>query len=432
MASKEQLSILKQGVQVWNEWRAKNLYVYADFNEADLTGTDLRGVDLRIAHLRRANLVRADLRGANLSGADLSDADFQEANLSEANLTKTNLNGASLGSAFVREANLSQANLLAANLRNANLSNANISEANLTVANLGEADLSGANLHKTDLTKARLSGVSLRRADLSGARLTRTNLMKSNLLEAKFIGADLTETNVSMAKLGITVFANSDLSSMIGLESVDHRGPSHISMDTFILSEGKIPEVFLRGCGLSDADVEYAKLSHPELGIEGINKILNKIHHFRAAQALQISPLFVSYSQANSQFVDKIGNKLAEKGIRYWRDVHEMKVGQIEKKIDRAIRQNPTVLLVLSKDALSSDWVEHEVRSAGGLEQETARNVLCPVALDDSWKSGQSPKRVIEQLMGYNILDFSGWKDDSKFGTTFNSLIEGLELFYRA
>jgi len=59
------------------------------------------------------------------------------------------------------------------------------------------------------------------------------------------------------------------------------------------------------------------------------------------------------------------------------------------------------------------------------------RDVLCPVALDDSWKNSPWPKRVMEQVMEYNILDFSAWKDESKFGNTFNKLIDGLELFYK-
>ena len=74
MANAGQLSILKQGVEVWNGWRAKNIYVYADLNGADLNGMDLGEADLRIAHFRRANLYRANLSGADLSGADLSDA----------------------------------------------------------------------------------------------------------------------------------------------------------------------------------------------------------------------------------------------------------------------------------------------------------------------------------------------------------------------
>jgi hypothetical protein len=59
------------------------------------------------------------------------------------------------------------------------------------------------------------------------------------------------------------------------------------------------------------------------------------------------------------------------------------------------------------------------------------RDVLCPVALDDSWKDSDWPERLIEQVMEYNILDFSNWKDDNKFGSTFNKLIDGLELFYK-
>jgi hypothetical protein len=89
------------------------------------------------------------------------------------------------------------------------------------------------------------------------------------------------------------------------------------------------------------------------------------------------------------------------------------------------------VLLVLSENSIKSDWVEHEVRTARDLEKDMGRDVLCPVALDDSWKSSRWPKRVMEQIMEYNILDFSEWKDDSKFDGMFRKLIDGLELFYK-
>jgi len=134
---------------------------------------------------------------------------------------------------------------------------------------------------------------------------------------------------------------------------------------------------------------------------------------------------------SHSEFVDKVGNSLRDKGIRYWRDIHDMKAGRIEKQIDQAIRQNPTVLVVLSSHSLSSDWVEHEVRAARASEKEMGRDVLCPVALDDSWKASPWPKRIMEQVMAYNILDFSEWQDDSKFDAMFRKLIDGLELFYK-
>ena len=156
-----------------------------------------------------------------------------------------------------------------------------------------------------------------------------------------------------------------------------------------------------------------------------------RIYDLRATQAFQISPLFISYSHCDIAFVDKLENQLNKKGIRFWRDIHDMKAGRIETQIDRAISQNRTVLLVLSENSIKSDWVEHEVRTARGLEKEMGRDVLCPVALDDSWKSSAWPKRVMEQIMEYNILDFSAWEDEVKFEGIFRKLIDGLELFYK-
>jgi hypothetical protein len=78
-----------------------------------------------------------------------------------------------------------------------------------------------------------------------------------------------------------------------------------------------------------------------------------------------------------------------------------------------------------------SDLVQYEVRTARQLEKDLERDLLCPAALDNSWKSSRWPKRVMEQIMEYNILDFSEWKDDSKFDGMFRKLIDGLELFYK-
>jgi hypothetical protein len=89
------------------------------------------------------------------------------------------------------------------------------------------------------------------------------------------------------------------------------------------------------------------------------------------------------------------------------------------------------VLLVLSEHSLNSDWVEYEVRTARALEKEIRRDVLCPVALDETWKSSPWSKHIMEQVMEYNILDFSKWKDDSEFQDRLRKLIDGLELFYK-
>jgi hypothetical protein len=367
MANEEQLSILKQGVEVWNKWREENPNAEIDLSEVDLFATYLRGgVNFSSANLRRAFLARTELNLADLSGADLSGAKLGEANLHGANLSRAKFIGADLNSV------------------------------DLTIADLTGADLTGANLFAADLRLAQLD-------------------------KTKFSSAVIAHTN----------FGNVVLTEALGLDEIIHKAPSTLGTNTLAYSNGKIPEIFLQGCGLSNWEIEETKLYNPDLSNEEINKILYRMYDLRATQALQISPLFISYSHADGTFVDKLESSLNEKGIRFWRDIHDMKAGRIEAQIDRAISQNRTVLLVLSENSIKSDWVEHEVRTARGLEKNIGRDVLCPVALDDSWKSSPWPKRVMEQIMEYNILDFSEWKDDVKFEGMFRKLIDGLQLFYK-
>jgi uncharacterized protein YjbI with pentapeptide repeats len=346
MANEEQLAILKQGVEVWNQWR------------------------------KEYPAIKIDLRQADLDRASLSTVDFAKADLTDSSLVGANLNGA-----------------------------------NLKEANLFLSDLSGASLLDTNLSQVSLIESTLVGADLSGAYVA----------ESSFRGAEV----------AATVFGGLDLSETIGLKEVDHYGPSRISTDTFVRSKGKIPELFLRGCGLSDWEVELVKLYDPDYSNEGLNEILHKMYDLCTCQSLQISPLFISYSHADGAFVDKLESLLNAKGVRFWRDIHDMKAGRVETQIDRAIHQNRTVLLVLSKHSTRSDWVEHEVRTARALEKDAERDVLCPIALDDSWKNSHWPKRIMEQITEYNILDFSAWQDDSKFDSMFRKLIDGLELFYK-
>jgi hypothetical protein len=310
-------------------------------------------------------------------------------------------------------------------------------EIDLTEANLSKADLSGADLSLANLWRADLRGAALKGADFRDAYLSGTSLGEANLRGANFKGANLERVNLEGANLdgaeiGATTFSNIVLfNKAIGLEKVKHSFPSFIDTHTLQSFNGQIPESFLRGCGLGDVEIESARLADPTLTNEEINKIIYRIYDLRATRAIQVSPLFISYSHADTPFVDHLDSALVEKGIRFWRDIQDATAGRLETQIDRAIRQNPTVLLILSKNSLNSDWVQHEVRTARSLEKELGRDVLCPVALDDSWKSAPWPARILEQIMEYNILDFSGWESAPVFESKFSKLLSGLDLFYK-
>lgn len=351
MADSNQLNILRQGVDIWNAWRRKNISSEIDLERANLIGANLDevnlgGVNLQGANLREAKLKRSNLRQANLSGADLTEADLLESNLAGACLNDANLC----------------------------------------------------------------------RSWLHGAVFNHTSLIRADFLDAW---------------TGETVFANTDLSQVLNLNKTQFSGPSIVGEDTIAQSKGKIPLVFLRGCGLNDIQIETAKLFSISITNEEIVKIQYQIYDLRATHALQISPLFISYSHRDSPFVDTLDLALTRQGVRFWRDIHDATAGRLETQIDLAIRHNPIVLLVLSKNSLNSDWVQHEVRRARELEKELGRDVLCPIALDESWIASVWPQRIMEQIKEYNILDFSDWKKNAIFETKFAKLLSGLNLFYK-
>ena len=240
MSNQEQLEILKQGIDTWNQWRADHLFVRIDLSGADLSKANLSEVNLSITEPSEANLRRAglsedqlyriqtgvDLSRATLVGANLGKAELGGANLSEADLSHASLKGASLivanlENAKLRDANLSKADLWGANfsgadLRGAILDKAKIGEAyliesDLTGAHLKQADLSEAKLGKADLSDAELVEANLSRADLSKANLSRADLSEANLSRADLSEADLSRADLELAYL---IFANLDRANL--------------------------------------------------------------------------------------------------------------------------------------------------------------------------------------------------------------------------
>ncbi len=377
MANPEHLKILKQGVEVWNAWREESPEVRPNLSEEDL---------------RTVKFAPGIYEGASMG--------WDAVNLVEADLLRANLGGAMLSGANLRDANLQGTGLQGANLFNAILTGAHLEEANLFC---------------TVLVGSQLKDACLDRAHLAGTYIGSSNI------ESLSLRGTIVQS---------VVFSNLDLSQAQGLEEIEHHGPSTIGIDTFQRSGDSLPDAFLRGCGLSDWEIEVAKLYRPHLSQEQRTTLLYQIDCLQGGQPIQFNPLFVSYSHADKAFVEQLEPQFDERGIRYWRDVRDLKAGRMETQIDRAIRLNPTVLLVLSERSVESDWVEWEVTKARKLEKELRRDVLCPVALDDAWKTCPWEGPLRRQVEKYHILDFSEWRDIEAFSRQFQKLIDGLGLFY--
>jgi uncharacterized protein YjbI with pentapeptide repeats len=188
------------------------------------------------------------------------------------NLNRADLSNASLNRANFNCADLSSPNLSNADLSNAHLSSADLHHANLKCTILSDADLSGANLNTTNL----------RFASLNGANFTDVNLSHSIVT-----GADFTATT-----MGLTILASIDLSEANGLETVRHYSPSSIDLDTLYKSAGKIPETFLRGCGVPDGFLTFIP------------------SHFGIQPAIQFYSCFISYSHKDEDFAKHLHSRM--------------------------------------------------------------------------------------------------------------------------
>ena len=150
-----------------------------------------------------------------------------------------------------------------------------------------------------------------------------------------------------------------------------------------------------------------------------------------------IKGCFISHSWKDSNFVDKLYTRLMAEGINVWLDRHDIVAGPIQNQLWQAIQVHHAVIFVLSKDSIGSDWVEHELEMARDKEKAEDRPVLCPIALDDTWKvkvsAGDGPGDpslgLWRKVKRNHAVDFSGWETDG-FDEAFEKLVRGLRLYY--
>jgi len=287
---------------------------------------------------------------------------------------------------------LGEANLIGAHLSGADLSKANLSWADLNRADLNRANLSQAHLIRADLRRATLSGADLSEADLPWATLSR---------------ADLEATNLERALVEGTVFGDVDLSVVKGLDTVKHLGPSTVGIDTIYKSKGKIPEIFLRGCGVPDTMIAY------------IGSLVG--------QPIQYYSCFISYSSKNQGFAERLHNDLQAKGVRCWFAPEDLKIGdRILDRIDQEIRVYDKLMVVLSEHSIDSDWVETEVQAALEKERQRKQTVLFPIRLDNAvWDTKRAWAAKLRRER--NIGDFSCWIDPDAYQKAFERLLRDLK-----
>jgi hypothetical protein len=373
VASKKLVELVKKGRAALGKWRRDNPERLLDLSDADLQDVNLRG-----ANLKRADLIGANLQGADLVGTQLADADLTRADLRFAKLVK-----------------------------------ADFYQARLFKSTLSESDCSGAYFRKTDLTQADFSDADLTKADLVECNLVNGCLARATLIGADLSGATLHGVDISGATLGWTLLGLLDLSQLVGLDQVNHLGPSTVGLDTALRSHAKLSRDFLQGCGITEGVIQNWEtlFGHP---MENLS-------------------CFVRYAPDDASFAQNMFKRGQEKGVRCWLD------GMPAEKSARRNRDSPTTyetdqktVLCLSKASLTSWWVNDELERVLAREEQLKEasgkevRLLYPVNLDGFMFSGDWNHKREKQIVKLST-DFVGWRrNKDKFDEQQTKLIQNM------
>ncbi|MBP3618911.1 MAG: toll/interleukin-1 receptor domain-containing protein [Lachnospiraceae bacterium] len=93
-----------------------------------------------------------------------------------------------------------------------------------------------------------------------------------------------------------------------------------------------------------------------------------------------MSTIFLSHTSVDKPFVEKLAKDLKNLGINVWYDKYQIKVGEsILWKIDEGIKESEYLGIVISQEALKSEWVKTEITAAWQKQIERKGKFILPI-----------------------------------------------------
>jgi len=238
----------------------------------------------------------------------------------------------------------------------------------------------------------------------------------ANLKGAYLVNAELMNSDFSNTTLGHTSFGDNDLSLVKNLGTCNHLHKSYIDYHTLEKSVG-LPVEFLRGCGLSKDFIENI----PVLASEKRTK-----YH----------SCFMSYSNKDQEFADRLYTDLQNEGIRCWFASEGLKGGKrFNDQLAGDISEYEKHVIILSENSINSRWVGKEVPEARQREKKEGRQILSLVSLMDNEEvkklrlfdvdsDAESPEYDKKLL----FLDFKNRENPEAYAREFGKLVQSLKI----
>lgn len=123
--------------------------------------------------------------------------------------------------------------------------------------------------------------------------------------------------------------------------------------------------------------------------------------------------IFLSHSSKDKHFADWLYDKLRSAELTVWYDRHEILVGDsIIKKINEGLKSSVFIIVVISSQAVKSNWVNAELEPKILEQIEDSETTILPVVLGEL-----NPGEISQFLKGKKYIEFSldGDDHDEKF-----------------
>lgn len=341
-----------------------------------------RGSDAFLRWVRNSETERIDLSGADLRHSDLRWTNFAGANLEGVDFTGAVLTGSYFGPATFR------------------------SEEPFV-----SSDDIPVNLRSTCFKNAVLLAATFNYPEMQGA-----NFSNSYLGLANFRNVTFDSNSFKNAQLVNTAFDSCNMSGIIGLDSIQHYGPSHLDVETLYRSPS-LSHRFLRQTGIPETLINYI----PDL--------------IASVEPIGFYSCFLSHATADKAFCDRLYARMVEAGLRVWYAPEDIRGGeQLVPQITKAIKVYDKVIIVLSSNSMRSQWVCNEIRWAQKRAATGAPQALFPISLVPfssitAWEfiDPDTGTDIAANIRSYFIPDFSDYEDNGCFEKAFQRLYRDLK-----
>lgn len=130
--------------------------------------------------------------------------------------------------------------------------------------------------------------------------------------------------------------------------------------------------------------------------------------------------IFLSHSSIDKPFARQLARDLDNQGVTCWLDEAEIKIGDyLIEKLKRAIEDVEYLAVILSPEAVASDWVQREVEIAINQEIQGRRLKVLPIL----YRRCDPPDFLLDRVHG----DFT---DTSKYAASFEKLMSSIGLVF--